>query len=336
MKIAIFGYSGSGKTELFNSLAGPHNTQTNRAIVKVPEPRLIPLAQLFNSKRTIYPEVEYADIQGGSGKGLGLGQKVANAIRPYNCLLAVLDCFSGLVDPKNQWQNIEADLIISDLDVVERRLEKISIDKKKGKNLVDAHEEELLHQVKSFLDTEKPLRRNKSLIQAPELRSFSFLTAKPILYVWNVSENALEIQNPIEDIPGETHTTICAKLERELAELEGPKDKEEFLYEMGLQQSAVDKIIAKTYELLGLITFITVGEKEVKAWPIPMGTTAYEAAGEIHSDMQRGFIRAEVLSWADFQKYKSFKTAREKGALRLEGKDYVIQDGDIVTIRFNV
>jgi len=333
MKSALFGFAGSGKTELFQALAGPGSEHNDRAMVKVPEPRLAPLVELFKPKKVTPTEIEILDLPGGSARGLG--QRVLNAVRPYDCLLAVLDHFSGLGDPESQHQSIETDMIIADLAVTEKRLERIALDRKKAKNLVDPKEEELLQRVQALLEQEKPLRTNPELSSSPELRGFCFLSAKPILTIWNVTEDNLEAGVAAEH-PGEAHLAICAKLERELAEIEDPDERQAFLEDLGLQASALKLIISKTYELLDLITFLTAGEKEVRAWAIPKGSRAPDAAGTIHSDIQKGFIRAEVLSWKDFQAVKTFKTAKEKGVLRLEGKDYVVQDGDIITFRFNV
>jgi hypothetical protein len=335
MKSALFGFAGSGKTELFQALAGPGSEHNDRAMVKVPEPRLAPLVELFKPKKVTPTEIEILDLPGGSTRGQGLGQRVLNAVRPYDCLLAVLDHFSGLSDPDSQHQSIETDMIIADLAVTEKRLERIAQDRKKARNLVDPREEELLQRVQAHLEEEKPLRTTPELSSSPELRGFCFLSAKPVLYIWNVTEDNLEAGVTAEHT-GEAHLAICAKLERELAEIEDPDERQAFLEDLGLRDSALEVIISKTYELLELITFLTAGEKEVRAWAIPRGLRAPEAAGAIHSDIQKGFIRAEVLSWEDFQAVKTFKAAKEKGVLRLEGKDYVVQDGDIITFRFNV
>lgn len=336
MKTAIFGFAGSGKTDLFGALAGPKNSHLNRAMVKVPEPRLEPLVELFAPKKVTYTEIEYVDISGANSKGEGLGNRLLNEIRAYDCLLAVLDGFSGLNDPKNQWQAIETDFLISDLAVVEKKLEKMAIDKKKAKGLVDPKEEELLLRVKNTLEAETPLREVEELALAPELRGYCFLSAKPILYAWNLAENELTNFNLPTSKTRQEHILVSAKLEKEMAELTEPEELQMFMEDLGIKESALSRVIKKTYELLNLITFLTAGEKEVRAWPLRKGSKAPEAAGVIHSDLQKGFIRAEVLSWADFEKYKDFKVAKEKGALRLEGKEYVVQDGDIITFRFNV
>ncbi len=335
MKTAIFGYAASGKTELFRALSGQQAQNTKQAIVKVPEPRLDPLIKLFKPKKVTYVEIEYLDIPGGGSPGKGVGQRVLNEIKPFECLLAVLDDFSGLLPPDKQYRELESDLMITDLAVVEKRLERIQVDKKKGKGLVHPREEELLGKIKAVLEQEVPLRTEEELLNNPLIRGFSFLSAKPVLYIQNVSENKLDIV-PMQGKKNQAHLVLSSKLERELSELEDPAERLEFLQELGLQESALDKIIGKTYDLLGLITFLTVGEKEVRAWSIPRGASAWEAAGAIHSDIQKGFIRAEVLGWQDFEYYGNFKNAKQAGVLRLEGKDYIVRDGDIITFRFNV
>ncbi|WP_027369745.1 DUF933 domain-containing protein [Desulfovermiculus halophilus] len=335
MKTAIYGFAGSGKSELFRALAGPDAQHTDRAMVKVPEPRLDPLTKLFSPRKVTPSEIEYVDIPGGSGKGHGLGQRVQSAIRPHDCLVTVLDAFSGLQDPEEQYRDIETDLMITDMAVIEKRLERLDQDKKKDRTLVNAQEEASLLRAKDLLDREIPLRQDPELAQTPELRGFCFLTAKPVLYVWNVMDTDLDADVP-EDSPGQAHVALCAKLERELAEIDDPEERGEFLEDLGLTQSALDRIITRTSSLLGLITFLTAGEKEVRAWKVTRGATAPEAAGVIHSDLQKGFIRAEVLSWEDFCSVQNFKQAKDKGLLRLEGKDYLVRDGDIITFRFNV
>jgi hypothetical protein len=337
MQTGIFGFSSSGKTELFRALSREQSTAREQTLVKVPEPRLQPLAQLYNPAKIIPAEIEFLDLPGPGESGQGLGQKVLNAIRPCDCLLAVLDCFSGMRDPEQQIQDIESDLIVSDLAVAEKRLERIQLDKKKGKGLDQAGEEERLREAMALLDQNRPLRQEPDLAKAKELRGFCFLSAKPILLVWNMREDRLQSDHPPE-FPGSAqgHVQVSARLERELAELENEEDRSEFLQDLGLKESALDRIISASYQLLELITFLTAGPKEVRAWTIPKDTSALEAARAVHSDMAKGFIRAEVLSWQDFLDCGSFKRAKEKGVLRLEGKEYQVQDGDIITFRFNV
>ncbi|MFP4315645.1 MAG: DUF933 domain-containing protein [Desulfovibrionales bacterium] len=336
MKTAIFGFSGSGKSSLFAALAGPAAVHTDRAMIKVPEPRLAPLVELFKAKKVTYTEIEFADIRGGGSPGKGLGEKVLNEIRPYDCLLAVLDGFSGMAPPVAQRDEIEADMIIADLAVVEKRLERIAQDKKKARDLFSPQEEQMLEQAKAVLESNTPLRQNAAIASAPELKGFRFLSSKPVLYAFNGEEDSFMDQKTPQGGPGEVHMLVSARLEQELAEIEDPDERKSLLEDLGIAESALDRVIARTYDLLGLITFLTAGEKEVRAWPLKRGETAPEAAGVIHSDLQKGFIRAEVLAYEDFLSCGDFKTAKERGVLRLEGKDYVVQDGDIITFRFNV
>ncbi len=336
MKTAIFGYAGCGKTSLFTALAGPSAAAQGRAMVKVPEPRLEPLVKLYTPKKTTYSEIEYLDIPGGGAPGKGLGDRVLSEIRPFDCLLAVLDAFSGAVDPNHQMQGLEADFIIADMAVVEKRLERIDLDKRRAKDLVDPREEAELRKALAMLEAEQPLRLDQAVATAPELRGYKFLSAKPVLYAWNLPEDQVASFSPPEATPGMAHVAVSAALEADLAGIEDQAERAEFMADMGLTESALDRIIARTYALLGLITFLTAGDKEVRAWAIRQGDTAPEAAGTIHSDIQKGFIRAEVLGWNDFLKAGDFKKAKEMGLHRLEGKTYIVQDGDIIEFRFNV
>lgn len=337
MKTAIIGFAASGKTDLFAALAGPTAAAAgNRAMVKVPEPRLDPLIALYNPKKVTYSEIEYLDIPGGGGKSGGLGERVLNEVRPFDCLLAALDAFSGLSDPAGQHGSIEADLIISDLAVVEKRMERMALDKKKNSALVNPKEEQALARAREILEGEKPLRTDPALCDLPEMRGFRFLSAKPILYAWNVKEADLASFAPPADEPGQAHVAVSAKLERELAEITDPEERAMFLSDLGIAESALERIIAKTYALLGLISFLTAGDKEVRSWAVRAGSPAPEAAGVIHSDIQKGFIRADVLGYEDFLTAKDFKKAKELGLSRLEGKEYIVKDGDIIEFRFNV
>lgn len=337
MKTAIFGFSGSGKTDMFAALAGEKAAAAgNRAMVKVPEPRLDPLIKLFNPKKITLSEIEYLDVAGGGGKAGGLGERVLNDIRPYDCLLCMLDAFTGLSDPKQQHGAVEADLLVSDLAVVEKRQERMASDKKKNKDLVDTKEEECMAKARAMLEDEKPLRLDPELCAEPAMRGFRFLSAKPVLYVWNVAETAMDTFEVPADGDGQMHMMVSARLERELAAIEDPEERAMFLSDLGLTESALDKVISRTYKLLGLMSFLTAGDKEVRSWPVRVGATAPEAAGVIHTDFQKGFIRAEVIGYQDFLKAGDFKKAKELGLARLEGKDYIVQDGDIIEFRFNV
>lgn len=336
MKTAIFGFAGAGKSDLFAALAGPEAAAAgDRAMVKVPEPRLDPLIELYKPKKVTYSEIEYRDVPGGGAPGKGLGDKVLNEIRQYDCLVCVLDAFTGAVDPLHQLAAVEADFLVSDMAVAEKRLERIEMDKKKAKALFDPKEEELLKKVMQLLEKEIPLRNEPEIASAPELRGFCFLSAKPVLYAWNLQEDKLAgFKAPVPG-PGQSHIGVSARLERDLAELEG-EELEEFMSDMGIESSARERIIGETYRLLGLINFLTAGDKEVRSWAIHRGDNAREAAGAIHSDIAKGFIRAEVLGYDDFLKAGTMKKAKELGVLRLEGKEYIVKDGDIIEFRFNV
>nr|WP_321514066.1 DUF933 domain-containing protein [uncultured Pseudodesulfovibrio sp.] len=337
MKTAIFGFSGSGKTNLFAALAGPDAAAAgNRAMIKVPDARLDPLIELFNPKKITYSEIEYLDIPGGGGKGTGLGDRVLNEVRPYDCLIGVLDAFSGMNDPKQQWQAIEADMMVTDMAVIEKRLEKLEADGKKNKALVDPKEQEALKRALALLENERPLRTDEEISTLPELKGYKFLSARPILYVWNCPEGEEAGVELPEDTPGMTHIAVSAKLERELAEIDDPEEKAMFLQDLGITESALDKVIGKTYQLLGLISYLTAGEDECRAWPLRVGSTAPQAAGVIHTDFEKGFIRAEVIGYADFLEFGDFKKVKDAGKARLEGKEYIVRDGDIIEFRFNV
>ncbi|MBG0777379.1 MAG: redox-regulated ATPase YchF [Desulfovibrionaceae bacterium] len=337
MKTAIIGFAGSGKTDLFAALAGPKAAAVgNRAMVKVPEPRLDPLVALFKPRKVTYSEIEFLDLPGGGGKGGGLGERILNEARPYDCLIAVLDAFSGINDPETQRQSIEADFMVSDLAVLEKRLERIEQDKRKARDLVNPEEEEALRRALALLEAETPLREDPELAEAQVLRGFKFLSAKSVLYAWNCAESDLATFALPEPRPGQAHVAVSARLERELAELTDPEEKAMFLTDLGIEDSALDRVISAAYRLLGLINFLTAGEPEVRSWAVRRGSRAPEAAGAIHSDIQKGFIRAEVLGYEDFLKAGDFKKAKEMGLHRLEGKEYVVRDGDIIEFRFNV
>ncbi len=332
MRTDIIGYSGSGKTELFRALTGPY-ASGEKAMVKVPEPRLEPLITLFNPGKVGYPEIEFRDLPGGGS--WSLGNKVLSDMRGADCLLAVLDAFTGTLDPERQQNSLESELMVSDMAVIEKRLDRIRQDKKKAKHLHDPREEELLLSAWEALEQEKPLREFE-FAGEDILKGFSFLSAKPILYAWNLDESRISGFVPPVGETNQSHIAFSAKLEREMAELEDEQELQEFMDELGVPGSVLDRVIARTYELMGLITFLTVGEKEVRAWPLRQGQSAWEAAGIVHTDIQKGFIRAEILGWNDFLHCGSFKKARETGVYRLEGKDYIVRDGDIVTFRFNL
>jgi GTP-binding protein YchF len=336
MKTALIGFAGAGKSELFAALAGQAASQVGRAMVKVPEPRLKPLADVFQPLKVTPTEIEFLDLPGAAGAKGGLGDRVLGEVRPSDCLLAVLNGFASAVSPLAQLQAMEADFIIADLAVVEKRLERIAQDKKKAKHLHDAKEENFLLLAKEHLDSERPLRENLQLLEQPKFKGFCFLSAKPVLWAWNVQEDKLDSFVLPKASGGVIHLAVSARLERELSEIQDLEERQAFMSDLGVKHSALDLVVGGVYTLLGLITFLTARAKEVRAWPLRRGLTAVEAAGVVHSDLQRGFIRAEVLGWEDFLACKSFKAAKKLGLLRLEGKDYLVKDGDIIEFRFNV
>jgi ribosome-binding ATPase len=293
------------------------------------------LIRLFAPKKITLTEIEIQDTRGAAARG-SLGEKILAEIRIFDCLVIVLDGFSGLSEPETQRAEIETDLIIADLSVIEKRLERIGTDKKKAKSLFDPREEELLLRAGSILEAHHPLRMDQEVAAAPELKGFRFLSAKPVLCAWNLDEQRFRTHPLPLDGPAEVHVAVSARLERDLTEITDPEERELFLGELGASDSVLERVIARIYDLLGLITFLTYGEKEVRAWPLQRGMTALDAAGVIHSDIQKGFIRAEVLAFDDLMACGDFKTARERGLLRLEGREYVVHDGDLMTIRFNV
>jgi len=350
MEIGITGLPGSGKTTIFNALTGqyakindyaPGLASQNVGIVKVPDARIDKLSSIFEPKKTIYATVQYVDIGGISGDDTPkeLSDVFFNAIRPTDCLLEIIRNFNhpvlGSPDPVKDLKYLDGELIFNDLVVVERRLEKIENDKKRGKKS-DAKEESLLKTCYNLLTDERPIRSEPEIAANPKLRGYSFLSAKPRLVIVNNEEGT-----ELKDIFGllatlEKELSLYGKIEMELGQL-SPDEALEFRKDMGIDKlSALDLLVRESYSLLGLISFFTTGKDEVRAWTINKGNTAYIAANAIHSDIQRGFIRAELISYDDFIASGTMAEAQKKGKLRLEGKEYLVEDGDIINFRFNV
>ncbi|CAM2928290.1 redox-regulated ATPase YchF [Paenibacillus sediminis] len=364
LKAGIVGLPNVGKSTLFNAItqAGAESANypfctidPNVGVVEVPDERLDKLTELVVPNRTVPTAFEFVDIAGlvrGASKGEGLGNKFLAHIREVDAIVHVVRCFEdenithvdGKVSPIDDIQTINLELILADLESVEKRIERSRKNMKSGDKKY-AQEVEVLERVKEALYNDQPAR-SVELSEEDKviIRDLHLLTLKPVLYAANVSEDGVAdaennpyVKQVIEFAKAENAEVvpISAKVEAEIAELEG-EDKAMFLEELGLESSGLDRLIKAAYRLLGLYTYFTAGVQEVRAWTIRKGTKAPQAAGVIHSDFERGFIRAEVVSYDDLIAAGSMNAAKERGQLRLEGKDYVVQDGDIMHFRFNV
>ena len=354
MKLGIIGLPQSGKTTIFNALTRGHAPTTasagrmevHTAVVDVPDPRVDRLSALFKPKKTIYAKVTYADIaglEGGAAKS-GLSGSLLNQLTQMDGLIHVVRCFenvnvphpSGNVDPARDVSAMDTELLLNDLIAVERKLERLTEERKKGgtDKVLNERQTALFQRLHETLSSETPLRQ--AAISAEEdklLSGFGLLTRKPLLLLLNLGEGqaAPEVK-PAHSCPV---VSLQGKLEMEIAQLP-PEDAALFMQEYGIQELSLNKMISLSYDLLELQSFFTVGDDEVRAWTVKRGATAHEAAGEIHTDLQKGFVRAEVVAYQDLVDLGGLAEARAKGKLRLEGKDYVVQDGEIVHIRFNV
>ena len=351
MRLGIIGLPGCGKTTVFNALTssaaqvadfstpvrGP-----NLAVVKVPEPRLAFLAQLYNSKKVTEATVDYVDVGGLTGsaqKGQELGESFLNHIRPVDALMHVVRNFQhpmhGEADPLGDISRVETELILADLLVVEKRLERIGAERQRGKK-ENPEEVRLLQECQEIFESSRPLRSQPGISDISLLRGFSFLSAKPLLILVNQpEENVPPLPQEIVDGTLAPHLGIVGKLEMELAQL-SLDEASEFMGELGLETLARDQVIQASSQLLGLISFFTTNEQEARAWTIKQDSPALKAAGVVHSDMERGFIRAEVVQFDDLEDAGSYAVAQKQGLVRLEGKDYIVQGGDVIFFRFKV
>lgn len=355
MKTAIVGLPMVGKTSLFTILTGVHEStrvgqmEARIGMTKVPDTRLEALAELFAPPKVTYATVEYLDFPAISKEALRNPGYLAS-MRNVDALAQVLRVFEdesvphehGSVDPIRDSDDLETELVLSDLVVIEKRLERLDKDRKKLKDPTLDREYELLQKAKELLESNQPLR-NMELASDDEkrIRGFQFLSQKPMLYVLNLGEEDAarlkereqEFRNgPLGNRPNTAITAICGKIEAELAEL-GADESAELLASYGLQDSGMQRLISATYSLLGLMSFLTAGDTECRAWTVPIGSKAPQAAGAIHSDFEQKFIRAETVNWKDLIDNKGYPGVRDKGMLRLEGKEYIVKDGDVLVIR---
>ena len=344
MKLGITGLAGSGKTTVFEALTGEFadagaKTEHRLATIRVPDERIDRLSEIFKPKKTIYAQVEYF-LPGKSSRPKDSAKEDTawTALRDADALIHVVRNFKlfGLEepDPSADFSALDQELILMDLAQAEKRLERMEMDARKT-NKTDPEERELVDACHRILESETPLRRIPDLAGAPKLRGYAFFSGKPMLALFNNEDEDDALPAADTAFAKENRMVIRGKLEHELAQMR-PEEAAELLEEFDISAAATDRVVNESYNILGLISFFTVGEDEVRAWTIKKGTVAVDAAEAIHSDIKKGFIRAEVISYDDFMAAGSMANAKKQGTLRLEGKTYEVKDGDIINFRFNV
>jgi GTP-binding protein YchF len=362
MKIGIIGLPFVGKTTIFNALTSAHARvgeftlgvkEANRGMVKVPDERVYKVASLYQPKKTTPVEVEYIDVAGlvKETKEKGSEGEFYHSLREVDELAHVVRVFadenvshiSGSVDPKRDIKSLDLDLILIDLDIIEKRLKRLEKSVTSSKVEEEKRELAILHRFKESLDQGIPLREvSLSPEEEKMIRGFAFLSLKPLLLILNLDENQhsqrVNIESDFSEFTRHSRIAVCSmcgKLEMELSQLD-ENDRKAFMEDLGVDKLAIERVIDISFKLLNLISFFTANENEVRAWSIPSGTKAIKAAGTVHTDMERGFIKAEVITVDKLLELGSIHKAKEKGELKLEGKDYLVQDGDVILFRFNV